>query len=56
MQENHQWWDVDKKDEIHQKQHPMTSASYERLDPNKDNPCAMRYSLRTCTQQTMWST
>jgi hypothetical protein len=25
--EKHQWWDADRKDETHQRQHPVTSAS-----------------------------
>jgi hypothetical protein len=29
MQEEHQWWDVDRKDGTHQRQHLVTSASYE---------------------------
>jgi hypothetical protein len=29
MHEMHQWLDVDRKDETHQRQHPVTSASYE---------------------------
>jgi hypothetical protein len=29
MQEEHQWWDADRKDRTHQRQHPVTSASYE---------------------------
>jgi hypothetical protein len=29
MQEKHQWMDTDRKDETHQRQHPVTSASYE---------------------------
>jgi hypothetical protein len=56
MQEEHQWWDVDRNDETHQRQHLMTSASYERPDPNNDNPYALRYSLRKHTQRTVRST
>jgi hypothetical protein len=56
MQEEHQWWDADRKDGTHQRQHPVTSASYERSDPNNDNPYAMHYSLRKHTQQTVQST
>jgi hypothetical protein len=40
MQEEHQWWDADRKDGSHQRQHLVMSASYERPDPNKDNPYA----------------
>jgi hypothetical protein len=29
MQEEHQWWDADRKDVTHQIQHLVTSASYE---------------------------
>jgi hypothetical protein len=56
MQEKHQWWDTDGKDETHQTQHPMMSASYERPDPTNDNHYALRYSLRKHTQQTVLST
>jgi hypothetical protein len=56
MQKEHQWWDTDRKDGTHQRQHLVTSASYERPDPNNDNPYALRYSLRKHTQRTMWST
>jgi hypothetical protein len=56
MQEEHQCWDMDRKDETHQRQHLMTSASYERQDPNNDNPYALRYSLRKHTQLTVRST
>jgi hypothetical protein len=55
IQEEHQWWDVDRKDGTHQRQHLVTSASYERPDPNNDNSYALRYSLRKHTQQTMQS-
>jgi hypothetical protein len=56
MQEEHQWSDADRNDETHQRQHLVTSASYERPDPNNDNPYALRYSLRKHTQQTTRST
>jgi hypothetical protein len=46
MQEEHQWWDTDRKDGTHQTQHLVMSASYERLDPNNDNPYALRYNIR----------
>jgi hypothetical protein len=46
MKEKHQWWDADRKDETHQRQHPVMSASYERPGPNGDNPYALRYSLK----------
>jgi hypothetical protein len=55
MQEEHQWWVTDRKDETHQRQHPVASASYERPDPNNDNPYALHYSLRKHTQQTLQS-
>jgi hypothetical protein len=29
MQKEHQWWDANRKDGTHQRQHLMTSASYE---------------------------
>jgi hypothetical protein len=48
-QEKHQWWDVDRMDKTHQRQHPMTSISYKRLYPNNDNSYALHYSLRTYT-------
>jgi hypothetical protein len=47
MQEKHQWWDTVKKDGTHQRQHLIMSTSYERSDPNNDNPDALRYSLGT---------
>jgi uncharacterized membrane protein len=50
MKEKHQWWNVDRKDETHQRQHPVTSTSYERPDPNNDNPYARHYSLRKHSQ------
>jgi hypothetical protein len=56
MQEKHQWWDADRTDETHQRQHLVTSTSYERPDPNNDNPYALRYSLRIHTQWTVRST
>jgi hypothetical protein len=46
MQEEHRWWDVDRKDGTHQRQHLVTSASYEWPNPNNDNPYALCYSLR----------
>jgi hypothetical protein len=32
MQEEHQWWDTDRNDGTHQREHPVTSAAYERPD------------------------
>jgi hypothetical protein len=49
MQEDHQWWGTGRKDGTHQRQHLVMSASYERSDPNNDNPYALRYSLRKHT-------
>jgi hypothetical protein len=48
--EEHQWWNADRKDETHQRQHLMISVSYERSDPNNDNPYVLHYNLRKLTQ------
>jgi hypothetical protein len=56
MQKKHQWWDTDRKDGTHQRQHHITSTSYERPDTNNDNHYALCYSLRKHTQWTMRST
>jgi hypothetical protein len=37
MQEEHQRWDANRKDGTHQRQHLMTSASYERSESNNDD-------------------